>query len=278
MQPLSVTEDPQVRKSRASSPSELALKHSAQSHAVAAAEAIRRGSKPDAQRAFGHFHALLFDRIFLYVRRELRHTENRDARAEELTNDVFLDFWAQLGRFDPTRGEALHLLYRIARNKARKSWVRAAIQGHYEQKLDLRTDEASDLENHADAERSASQLVDQVEQAQQENNRQLLLEQLRHEYPAQSELLSLRYEEDINASDLSQRLGIEPAAVRKRIETARLTLFCQGWRWIREHAPPWGEQLPAYAPKTPRELQSLMEQDHRVRECFMDAFGTVDIS
>lgn len=262
----------------ASSAQAEALKRRVQQHTLAAAEAIRRGVLSDAQRAFGHLHALLFDRMYLYVRRELRSSENREAKAEELVNEVFLDFWMQLGRFDPERGEALSLLYRIARNKAHKSWAKAIRQGHVEQKLEHQDGETSRLENFAEEDEGTHGGEAHVEAAQQENNRLLLLAQLRKEHPGHADLLDLRYQEDLNAMALSERLGIEPAAVRKRLEAARLALFNLGWRWVREHAPPGYEHLPSVTVRSPGELVRVLEQDCRVRELFLDAFGTVQVA
>ena len=79
---------------------------------VTLADLLRRSAKGD-QAAFSSLYDATAARVYGLVLRVVRDP----AQAEEVTQECFLDFWRQAGRFDPARGNAVSWLLTIAHRK-----------------------------------------------------------------------------------------------------------------------------------------------------------------
>ena len=85
---------------------------SPESRDAALADLLRRSAKGD-QVAFSSLYDATAARVYGLVLRVVRDP----AQAEEVTQECFLDFWRQAGRFDPARGSAVSWLLTIAHRK-----------------------------------------------------------------------------------------------------------------------------------------------------------------
>ena len=79
---------------------------------VVLADLLCRSAKGD-QAAFSSLYDATAARVYGLVLRVVRDP----AQAEEVTQECFLDFWRQAGRFDPARGSAVSWLLTIAHRK-----------------------------------------------------------------------------------------------------------------------------------------------------------------
>ena len=79
---------------------------------AALADLLGRSAKGD-QAAFSSLYDATAARVYGLVLRVVRDP----AQAEEVTQECFLDFWRQAGRFDPARGSAASWLLTIAHRK-----------------------------------------------------------------------------------------------------------------------------------------------------------------
>ena len=79
---------------------------------VVLSDLLRRSARGD-QTAFSALYDATAARVYGLVLRVVRDP----AQAEEVTQECFLDFWRQAGRFDPARGNAVSWLLTIAHRK-----------------------------------------------------------------------------------------------------------------------------------------------------------------
>jgi len=79
---------------------------------VVLSDLLRRSARGD-QTAFSALYDATAARVYGLVLRVVRDP----AQAEEVTQECFLDFWRQAGRFDPARGSAVSWLLTIAHRK-----------------------------------------------------------------------------------------------------------------------------------------------------------------
>jgi RNA polymerase sigma-70 factor (ECF subfamily) len=79
---------------------------------VVLSDLLRRSARGD-QTAFSALYDAMAARVYGLVLRVVRDP----AQSEEVTQECFLDFWRQAGRFDPARGSATSWLLTIAHRK-----------------------------------------------------------------------------------------------------------------------------------------------------------------
>jgi RNA polymerase sigma-70 factor (ECF subfamily) len=144
-------------------------------------------------------------RVFRTVRGVLRS----DAEAEDVTQDAMLTALTSLDRYSPRSGTRfVAWLTTIALNTARRRFRR--------QRPELTaTGELPDVPA------ADEDLGDDLDRGRQ---RRALLQALAELEPREREIVSLRYGADLNASEISSQLQIEPANVRKILERARARL------------------------------------------------------
>lgn len=86
--------------------------------------AARAASDPDDREAFGELYDATHGRVYAYIRARVEI----DAVAEDLTEGVYLDALAAIGRYRARDGGALAWLLRIARNDVHDHARRARIR------------------------------------------------------------------------------------------------------------------------------------------------------
>jgi RNA polymerase sigma-70 factor (ECF subfamily) len=79
---------------------------------IVLSDLLRRSARGD-HTAFSALYDATAARVYGLVLRVVRDP----AQAEEVTQECFLDFWRQAGRFDPARGSAVSWLLTIAHRK-----------------------------------------------------------------------------------------------------------------------------------------------------------------
>src|SRR5690606_15928089 len=121
------------------------------------------------ETAFEELYDAVAPRVFGLVRRVVRDP----AQSQEVTQEVFVDIWAEASRFDADRGKAMSWILVIAHRKAvdkvrasQASSDRDLRQGikEYQESYD---DVADTVESHMEAER-VNKALESLTQAQQE--------------------------------------------------------------------------------------------------------------
>lgn len=157
-------------------------------------------------RAAGqHLYRQHVDRVFRTVRGILRS----DADAEEVTQDAMLRVLTSLRQYTPRTGTRfVAWVTTIAVNTARRRFRRRRPELTDPGDLPIIPDEAADLERDVDGERK----------------RKALLRALAELDEREREIVSLRYGAELDASEISRVLAVEPANVRKILERTRVRL------------------------------------------------------
>jgi RNA polymerase sigma-70 factor, ECF subfamily len=127
--------------------------------------------------------------------------------AADLTAETFAQAWLSRRSFrDEAAGSALPWLYGIARNVARESARRDAVETRARRRLGLSTDLASE-DGYADVEDRLSPRV-------------ALADSLEMLPEHEREALELRVLDDLPYPEVADRLGVRPAAARLRVSRA----------------------------------------------------------
>jgi RNA polymerase sigma-70 factor (ECF subfamily) len=161
----------------------------------------RAGDRAARQRLYRQHVA----RVFRTVRGVLRS----DAEAEDVTQDAMLTALTSLGRYSPRPGTRfVAWLTTIALNTARRRFRR-------------RRPELTATGELPDVRADNGDLADDVDRGRQ---RRALLRALAELEPREREIVSLRYGAELNATEISSQLKVEPANVRKILERVRVRL------------------------------------------------------
>lgn len=143
------------------------------------------------------------------VFRTVRGLVQSSADAEDVTQDALLTVLTSLDRYRP-RPDA-----RFA------SWVTTIAINTARRRFRRRRPELTDT---GELPETAGDAADPVGDLDRVRTRQVLLQALRGLSEREREMVSLRYGADLNASEISPIVGLEPAAVRKALERARVRL------------------------------------------------------
>ncbi len=157
---------------------------------------IARAQRGDAN-AFARLYDRHVDAIYRYISLRVPTQE----QAEDLTEDVFLRAWQNIGRFRPER-PFLHWLYRIAHNRVVDEHRRKAQQN-------LSLDALAESGRHP-KDRDPSPLSQIISQ----ENIQQLREALATLSPDEQTLLTLRFTEGLSFKDIASILGKSEGACR----------------------------------------------------------------
>jgi RNA polymerase sigma-70 factor (ECF subfamily) len=161
----------------------------------------RAGDRTARQRLYRQHVA----RVFRTVRGVLRS----DTEAEDVTQDAMLTALTSLDRYSPRSGTRfIAWLTTIALNTARRRFRR--------QRPDLTT--TGEL---PDVPAGDEELGEDLDRGRQSTALKRALAELE---PREREIVSLRYGAELNATEISAQLKIEPANVRKILERARVRL------------------------------------------------------
>ncbi|HEY8548726.1 MAG TPA: sigma-70 family RNA polymerase sigma factor [Vicinamibacterales bacterium] len=167
-------------------------------------ELVERARDGD-ENARRRLYTLHVDRVFRTVRGMLRS----DADAEDVTQDALLTVLTSLHRYTPrTDARFAAWVTTIAVNTARRRFRR-------------RRPELTPTGALPDTPAPPTDPDDQIDRARQ---RHALLVALGELSERERAIVSLRYGADLNASEIGQAMGLEPAAVRKILERARARL------------------------------------------------------
>jgi len=138
--------------------------------------------------------------VYRYLRRRTRTVD----RAEELTQDVFLDAATTLAHFDRDAEEVLPLLYAIARRRLADDARRAARRR--EVPLETLYDERSEAYEYGpEVARAIARATSRLS-------------------PAQRELLALRLLTGVRFADIARREGVSEGATKMRFRRALVRL------------------------------------------------------
>jgi RNA polymerase sigma-70 factor, ECF subfamily len=161
----------------------------------------RAGDRAARQRLYRQHVA----RVFRTVRGVLRS----DAEAEDVTQDAMLTALTSLDRYSPRSGTRfVAWLTTIALNTARRRFRR-------------RRPELTATGELPDVPAADEDLADGIDRSRQ---RRALLRALAELEPREREIVSLRYGAELNATEISAQLQVEPANVRKILERVRARL------------------------------------------------------
>jgi len=152
---------------------------------------VEQAKSGDAE-AFGQLYDAFVDRVYRFV--FFRVTDVQ--MAEDLTSQVFLKAWENLGRYRP-HGPFLAWLYAIARN--------SVIDNYRTRKQTVSLDEAAPLAAHDE------KLDDQVELQFEMKSLQVAMQHLTEE---QQEVVTLKFIADYDTTEIAQRMGKSEGAIR----------------------------------------------------------------
>ncbi|MCR4907837.1 MAG: sigma-70 family RNA polymerase sigma factor [Lachnospiraceae bacterium] len=157
-----------------------------------------------ARLPFEEFYEAYYDRVFNFVYMRLLHRED----AEDVTEDTFMKAMAAYYRNDTSKASDLTWLCTIARNcmtdhirKSRKHKI-------------ISFDGTWDI---GEEDRELERLTDDTQRRVYRIFKELT--------PEERELLSMRYQMDMEYSEIGKALGIEPKTAAKRVE--RLLKKCR---------------------------------------------------
>ncbi len=156
-------------------------------------ELVRRAQAGDPD-AFARLYDASLERIYRYIYFRVADQDS----AEDLTSEVFLKAWENLGRYRPERSPFIAWLYTIARN---------AVIDHYRtRKADV------PLESVRPAEASRpSDLDEQVEAREDADRLSAALRQLTDD---QQSVLTLKFFAGLDTEQIARQLGKRQGAVR----------------------------------------------------------------
>lgn len=143
------------------------------------------------------------------VFRTVRGLVHSSADAEDVTQDALLTALTSLHRYRP-RPDA-----RFA------SWVTTIAVNTARRRFRRRRPELTETGELPDV---AGEMSDPAGDVDRARARTVLLRALRELSEREREIVSLRYGADLNASEIAAIVGLEPAAVRKALERARVKL------------------------------------------------------
>jgi len=152
---------------------------------------VEQAKSGDAE-AFGQLYDAFVDRVYRFI--FFRVTDVQ--MAEDLTSQVFLKAWENLGRYRP-HGPFLAWLYAIARN--------SVIDNYRTRKQTVSLDEAAPLAAHDE------KLDDQVELQFEMKSLQVAMQHLTEE---QQEVVTLKFIADYDTTEIAQRMGKSEGAIR----------------------------------------------------------------
>lgn len=169
--------------------------------------ALVRAARTDAA-AFDALYQRHFDRVYRYVRASLGHDED----AADVTQQIFVQAWRSLGRFEG-RSSFATWLFRIAHN--------AVVDAQRRRHAALSLERLPDDEHPTDA-------SGPEEQAIRRENADRLSRALGHLDPEKRALLMLRFAVQLSVTEIAAVTGKRPDAVKKQLTR---TL-----RFLKEHA------------------------------------------
>jgi RNA polymerase sigma-70 factor (ECF subfamily) len=163
-----------------------------------------RGSVAGNLRSPGEFEAT-YDRYSSRVYASALRVLRDPARAEDVTQDVFLRLWSDPGRFDPRRGGLASYLQLMAHSRALDLW---------------RSDQAAGraVERAVAAASREPAVVEGPERlAERRATRASLVHALQGLPAAQREALVLRYFGELTLAELARRLGVPFGTAKGRV-------------------------------------------------------------
>lgn len=169
--------------------------------------ALVRAARTDAA-AFDALYQRHYDRVYRYVRASLGHDED----AADVTQQIFVQAWRSLGRFEG-RSSFATWLFRIAHN--------AVVDAQRKRHAALSLERLPDDEHPTDA-------SGPEEQAIRRENADRLSRALGHLDPEKRALLMLRFAVQLSVTEIAAVTGKRPDAVKKQLTR---TL-----RFLKEHA------------------------------------------
>jgi RNA polymerase sigma-70 factor, ECF subfamily len=161
----------------------------------------RAGDRVARQRLYRQY----VGRVFRTVRGTLRS----DAEAEDVTQDAMLTALTSLGRYSPRPGTRF------------VAWLAAIAVNTMHRRFRRRRPELTATGELPDIPAADDELGEDIDRTRQ---RRVLLRALAELEPREREIVSLRYGAELNATEISAQVGVEPATVRKILERARVRL------------------------------------------------------
>ena len=181
-----------------------------------------KAAKAGSAVAFERLVERYYETVYVVAYTRLRHRET----SEDLTQEVFLRMYLFLNKLrDPARFAAW--ICQVARNLAR-DWQR---RGQRASRLLVRVPLEEDIEKIPDKkQRSVREEIASREEAQAVRGAILDL-------PAHlSEVVLLRYGQELTADEIGRRLGMHPGSVRRQLRRARLAVKASVEPLLRESA------------------------------------------
>jgi RNA polymerase sigma-70 factor (ECF subfamily) len=159
----------------------------------------------------------------------------RQSEAEDVTQDVFVRFWRDPSRFDPSRGELGAYLRLIARSRALDLWRQEQAAGRARDRLKVvaSEDEGRDARPAAVAER--------------DEQRAAVRAALRTLPASQREALVLSYWGSLSSSEIAARAGVPFGTARSRIRLGieKLRRECAATLAVEPNPPTEAGKAPA---------------------------------
>jgi len=190
-------------KSLAQAP--IASRHAPQHHGLGGPAFVKSLQEGDAE-ALGSFFDSHFDKVYAFIHRQVHH----DQLAEDLTQDVFLNFHRSTDRLDPTR-KLEPWLFTIAVNRLRDHW-RSASYRSTEPNQDAEGNEL-DYGLTSDEDLPSAQIEESERSGALHSAIQELPESLRS-------TLKLRAMDGLPFGRIAEIIGRNEVAVRKRYSRA----------------------------------------------------------
>ncbi len=131
----------------------------------------------------------------------------RDSEAEDITQEVFLRYWRDPDRFDPSRGELGGYLRLMARSRALDLWRQEQAAGRACERLRA----VSRREEEAHSENRPASVAERTEQ------RELVWAALSGLPSDQREALVLYYWGSMSADEIARRSGVPFGTARSRM-------------------------------------------------------------
>jgi RNA polymerase sigma-70 factor (ECF subfamily) len=139
----------------------------------------------------------------------VRGTLRSDAEAEDVTQDAMLTALTSLGRYSPRSGTRF------------VAWLTAIAVNTTHRRFRRRRPELTATGELPDVPAADDDPAEDIDRTRQ---RKALLQALAELEPREREIVSLRYGAELNATEISAQVGVEPATVRKILERARVRL------------------------------------------------------
>lgn len=156
----------------------------------------------DDHDAFGEFYLRHANRLFGYFRQRCAGPQD----AYDLVAETFAQALQSLAEFDGDRGEPIGWLFGIAKNKHRRYARNGAVETRARERLTLNV---SRLSND-----SVDQLDEIIDLETVRNRLEPAIAELA---PSIGAAIRLRCLDELDYDDIAARLGIRPAAARKRV-------------------------------------------------------------